>query len=644
MRSLVKIRFLMHTVYGAGGGVLTVVRNLAEDLATRHEVELISVVRGRAEPVHALPRGVTVRSLVNSFPGAPASDSPPEELAAPSTFMPANEPHFATYSVASDRALERYLASVRDGALIGMQPGVNLAVARLGRPEVVRIGQDHRPFRDRRGALRDAMVADLPRLDAFLTLTDSDALSYRELLDRRLRVESMPNATPEYSGPLSDLSQHVVVAAGQLRRSKGFDLLIDAWAIVAKSHPDWHLKIFGEGPERDDLLDQVRRLGLQHAVELSGYSTQLHAEFTQASIFVLSSRSEGYGMVIAEAMSCGLPAVSFDCPSGPATLIEHGRNGFLVPNGDVPAMAQHIVATIDLDQKGRQRLAAEALSTARSRSQPVISARWEHLISELMAGKVEAKDRPTKLQTVYAAAKGRLPRRPQHVTQPRRAMSEPDVVNETSVVINAVADPESQRTYVIFGTRRGGTSMVAGLARALGLDLGDVGARKNNEDPRFQYRTRDSMADTIEARNAEHDVWGWKFPAAAGYLPEILPAIRNPYFIIVYRDAVAAALSQAGKDRPGRRRSPRMSLHESNANANANTGFALASQRPCLLVSHEKALGRTDALVNEVADFLAFPRPDDALRARILDYLTPGRYKAFDAHFGTSGTEPATSR
>ena len=636
-----KIRFLMHTVYGAGGGVLTVVRNLAEDLAARHEVEIVSVVRNQEKPVHALPRGVTVRSLVDDWPGAPASDVTREELAAPSVFMPPNEPHFRAYSIASDRALEHYLADVRDGVLVGMQPGVNLAVARLGRPEVVRIGQDHRPFQDRGGDLREAMVKDLPRLDAFLTLTEPDAVRYRKLLGRRLRVECMPNATPEYSGPPSELSQRVVVAAGQLKRNKGFDLLLDAWAIVAKARPNWQLKIFGQGPEHDNLLDQINGLGLQHSANLAGYTTQLHAEFTAASIFVLSSRLEGYGMVIAEAMSCGLPVVSFDCPSGPASIIDHGQNGFLVPNGNVQALADQIVATIDLGQAGRQELAAAALSTARSRSQSVISARWEQLISELAAVKDVVTDKPTKLQTLYATARHRVPSRQVHDPRPGRSMTDSDLVNETSVVINPAAEHEPQRTYVIFGTRRGGTSMVAGLVRALGLDLGNVGERKNNEDPRFQYRTRAEMLETIEARNADLDVWGWKFPAAAGYLPEVAPAIRNPYFIVVYRDAVAAALSQAGKDRPGRRRSPRMSLHESNANANTNTGFVLASERPCLLVSHEKALLKTDALVNEVADFLGLPQPDDAFRARILEYLTPGRYKAFDAYFGTSGAGSA---
>ncbi len=615
--------------------MLTVVRNLAEDLATRHEVELVSVVRNQEEPVHALPRGVTVRSLVENWPGAPSSDLTREDLAAPSVFMPPNEPHFRAYSIASDRALERYLADVHDGALVGMQPGVNLAVARLGRPEVVRIGQDHRPFQDRRGDLKQAMVKDLPRLDAFLTLTEPDAVRYRKLLGRGLRIECMPNATPDYPGPPSDLSQSVVVAAGQLKRSKGFDLLLDAWVIVAKARPSWQLKIFGQGPEHGQLLSQIERLGLQHSATLAGYTTRLTAELAAASIFVLSSRAEGYGMVIAEAMSCGLPVVSFDCPSGPASIIEQGKNGFLVPNGNVQALADQIIATIDLGQDGRQVLAAAALSTARTRSQSVISARWEQLISELAAAKDVAADKPTRLQTLYTAARLRAPSRQVHDQRPRRPMADSDLVNETSVVINPAAEPESQRTYVIFGTRRGGTSMIAGLVRALGLDLGNVGARKNNEDARFQYRTRAEMLETIEARNAEFDVWGWKFPAAAGYLPEVAPAIRNPYFIVVYRDAVAAALSQAGKDRPGRRRSPRMSLHESNANANTNTGFVLASGRPCLLVSHEKAIVKTEELVNEVADFLAFPQPDGAFRAKILDYLAPGRYKAFDAYFGT---------
>lgn len=385
-----KIYFLMHTVFGPGGGVQTVVRNLAADLASRHDVEIVSAVRFREEPVHAFPDGVKIRSLVDTRTGRlPRRERAELEraLSEPSTFMPSNEPHRRTYSQATDRALREFMDSVTDGALVGMQPGMNLAVARLGRPEVVRVGQDHRPFEIRQGDLRDAMVQDLPRLDAFLVLTEDDAREYRRVLDPGLRIEVMPNATPAYTGRLSTLDNKVVTGAGHLRPKKGFDRLVEAWAIVAEKYPDWEVRIFGSGPQEASLERQIDALGLRGKVRLMGYSTRLREEIAESSIFVCSSRIEGYGMVLVEAMSCGVPVVSFDAPSGPASIIHQGVDGYLVPNDDIAGLARQIIEVIEMGTGGRKRLADAGLKNAAERTQPAISARWEQLLTDLQDAK-----------------------------------------------------------------------------------------------------------------------------------------------------------------------------------------------------------------------------------------------------------------
>ena len=138
----------------------------------------------------------------------------------------------------------------------------------------------------------------------------------------------------------------------------------------------------------------------------------------------------------------------------------------------------------------------------------------------------------------------------------------------------------------------------------------------------------------IEQRNAERDVWGWKYPHAAHYLPALSGVIRNPYYVVVYRDPVAAALSQLRRDAEARRRTSRMALHESNNIVNANTGFVLATGRPSMLVSYERASSDPGALIAEVAEFLGVPKPGEELTARIIDYVSPGQYKGFSEHFG----------
>lgn len=211
-------------------------------------------------------------------------------------------------------------------------------------------------------------------------------------------------------------------------------------------------------------------------------------------------------------------------------------------------------------------------------------------------------------------------------------MAQPVTTNKTSMVLNAIPEPTPQRTYVTFGVERGGTSLVAGVLRALGLYLGDI-PEGNNEDKAFHNKSLGQMKATIARRNQEYDIWGWKYPTASTYLPVLSKSIRNAFFIVVYRDVVATALSRAQWDGEFIRRNGRMSLHETSAMMNANTGFALATRRPVLLISNEKAAQNTSALIDELADFLYVEKPDDELRAKIIAYTEPGRYKNFEDYF-----------
>jgi hypothetical protein len=202
-----------------------------------------------------------------------------------------------------------------------------------------------------------------------------------------------------------------------------------------------------------------------------------------------------------------------------------------------------------------------------------------------------------------------------------------------SLGLNLPDSFERQRTYAIFGIRRGGTSMVAGIARALGLDLGSTGKRKTNEDPRFQSAPLPTLWRAVEERNAETDVWGWKYPAAGRYLTELSRSLRNPYYIAVYRDPVAAAQSQVRRDKEAKRRTNRLALHESASSIAINTGFLLATERPALLISNERAMEDQEGLIDDMAAFLGVSSPTDPLRSSILDYIKPGQYKAFDEFF-----------
>ena len=232
-----------------------------------------------------------------------------------------------------------------------------------------------------------ALAADIRRtyrrLDALTVLTEEDRRDYAELLaGSAARVARIPNALPPLGGGRSAGTEKVVVAAGRLTSQKGFDLLIRAFAPVARQRPDWTLRIFGSGHQRDELLELIASLELYDHVQLMGRTKHLGEELAAASLFALSSRFEGFGMVLVEAMSKGLPVVSFDCPRGPGEIVHHGQDGLLVPPQDVDAFSAALLELIG-DEERRRRMGEAGLRTAREYDLDAIGARWERLLEEL---------------------------------------------------------------------------------------------------------------------------------------------------------------------------------------------------------------------------------------------------------------------
>lgn len=157
------------------------------------------------------------------------------------------------------------------------------------------------------------------------------------------KVAVIPNPVlPDTSGREPDVSlpEKFILAAGRLVRVKGFDVLVDAFAIFRRNHPEMKLVILGEGPEDENLKEQAARLGLGEKVLLPGKSEAMRAVMSRARMVVLPSYVEGFPNILLEAMAAGTPCVASDCPSGPAELIKHGVNGLLFAPGDKAGLAE----------------------------------------------------------------------------------------------------------------------------------------------------------------------------------------------------------------------------------------------------------------------------------------------------------------
>ena len=376
------------SAFGVGGTIRTTLSTAGELARRGHDVEVVSLYRRRDEPALPVPDGIRMKALTD-LREASLETMPPLRRALasrPTLLMSKRDFRHPNFNLLTDANLYRYLASVHDGVLIGTRPSINLAIGHLAAPAVVRVGQDHMNLATYTDELRAQIRAVYPRLDLVSTLTQGDERAYRRWLRGSTRVECMPNGVPDVGGRRAALDAKVVVAAGRVTPQKGFDRLLPAWAEAVREHPDWELRIFGDGPATKKLRRQIADLGIGDSAKLMGFTPRLHEELSRASLYVMSSRREGFPMVLLEAMAVGLPVVSFDCPTGPRDVVREGVDGHVVRNGDAHALAEAMTGLMG-DEGRRRAFGAAAVEGARRFELGSIVGRWEDLLVELATGK-----------------------------------------------------------------------------------------------------------------------------------------------------------------------------------------------------------------------------------------------------------------
>lgn len=226
--------------------------------------------------------------------------------------------------------------------------------------------------------------------DVVVTLTTGDAHEWR----RVKRVEVIPNftmmpSTSDLRPQTSDLIHHPsdkkrVMAVGRLEWQKGFDRLIDIWAMVAPRHPDWQLDIFGSGTMESSLQQLIAGHGLTHSAKIHPFTNHIQEEYLKSSLFVLPSRFEGFGLALLEAMQSGLSCVVFDCPYGPGDVVADGQSGFVVKDGDTSAFAARLEQLMS-DDDLRQRFSERSVERAQDFAVDAVMMQCQKLIETLIA-------------------------------------------------------------------------------------------------------------------------------------------------------------------------------------------------------------------------------------------------------------------
>ncbi|MDR1584009.1 MAG: glycosyltransferase family 4 protein [Prevotellaceae bacterium] len=215
--------------------------------------------------------------------------------------------------------------------------------------------------------------------DKFVIFTEQNKLEWKQI--KTLQV--IPNPLSFYPQKKALLINKKVILVGKLSYQKGQDILIDAWRIVAKKHPDWTLEIYGKKDSDNYYQHLIEQRGLENSIKLFDPVKNIDAKYLDASIYVMSSRFEGFGNVLVEAMACGLPCVSFDCPFGPGDIIADGKDGFLVENGNIGKLAEKIIFLIENEDK-RMEMGRTAKENVKRFLPEKILFQWDNLFKQLL--------------------------------------------------------------------------------------------------------------------------------------------------------------------------------------------------------------------------------------------------------------------
>ena len=225
-------------------------------------------------------------------------------------------------------------------------------------------------------------ISNLRKCSKLVVLTEIDAQNWRRHFDN---VCVIPNPVTLYPDVIDDIPKDNgrIIFVGRFNHEKRIDRLITAFSMFADRYPDWHVDIFGDGNEKENLLRQIDECGLVNRVLIHEPTKAIYDEYKRSEMLVLCSEHEASPLVLVEAMACGVPCVSLDCPTGPRAIIKDGETGLLAKDGDVNDLASKIEWLI-IHESERKEMGRRARAFAASRKQDVVMGQWEKLYTGIV--------------------------------------------------------------------------------------------------------------------------------------------------------------------------------------------------------------------------------------------------------------------
>ena len=284
--------------------------------------------------------------------------------------------------LSSMKSLKKYLLKGNYDIIIGVSAKFNIYLVQVKKGISAKIiGTEHIFYEGHSLKTRIRKRLYYKKLDMLSVLTDYDYEKYSKFLDKLIKIHNPIPNNFKFNGYNTESKK--ILAAGRLSDQKGFDLLIKAMPKVIEKYPNWELNIFGEGKEKEKLENLIKEYKLEKNVFIKKYSNEFYKTVEDYSFYVMSSRYEAFPCVLIEIQAKGLPAVSFDCKTGPNEMIDDGKDGILVEPENISKLSEAIIDMIEKD-KERIEMSKNAVENSKKFTIDKISAQWKDLFENLL--------------------------------------------------------------------------------------------------------------------------------------------------------------------------------------------------------------------------------------------------------------------
>ncbi|MEU5052535.1 stealth conserved region 3 domain-containing protein [Streptomyces sp. NPDC021096] len=543
-----KITFLL-TSADTMGGTERATMTLAELLARQHEVEILSVFRTRSEAFFDSGT-VRVRNLVDkrgpqrpvrSAPaGGPDLTAAHKRLAAtPSELI---RPEWeSAFNRLTDLELADALRTIDADVLISTTPALMAYMAQYAPEHVLTVHLDHR-VSELRGTSGEPLRMFTSAIDGLVSLTERTREWFADTLgDCAPRLATIGNALPDGFRPRSTLETRTVVLGARLAAEKQIEHAIRAFASVAGDRPRWNLRILGDGPRMRALKGIAGQYGVADQVQLVGSTPNMAEEWAKASIAMLTSRVEAFGLVLVEAQAAGLPVIAYDCPNGPAEILTDGQDGILVPLGEETELAAALVRLMD-DDALRHEMGAAALANVGRFTDSTVGQEWNRLLEELAAyraGGDRAADKARR-RTLQAAAdaQGGIPAAPVPKGVDRR---QSDVAHKAQEVRIEAARPDVKRAggqiclvredTTPFEVMQDNLDLAVDVLESLGVPYALTPTTQLRHSIAIDSARRDAFLTALAERYRDEPVYVAFLNARGAILNTVLAGFVNPHSV-----------------------------------------------------------------------------------------------------------------